>query len=38
MKPQELTAQEMHDLMIDALEAAKFFKVKIYPNPYQPKN
>ena len=38
MKTQELTAQEMHDLMIDALETAKFFKAKIYPHPYQPQN
>ena len=38
MKTQELTAQEMHDLMIDALETAKYFKSNIYSHPYQPKN
>lgn len=38
MKPQELTAQEMHDLMIDALETAKYFKTKLYSHPYRPEN
>lgn len=38
MKTQELTAQEMHDLMIDALKTTRYFKSNIYTNPYQPKN
>ena len=38
MKPQEITAQEMHDLMVDAHEAWKFFKANVFPEPYQSKN
>ena len=38
MKPQELTALEMHNLMVDAHEAGKFFKANVFPEPYQSKN
>lgn len=38
MKPQELTALEMHNLMVNAHEAGKFFKVNFVSEPYQSKN